>query len=478
MDWFPIFVNLRGASCLVVGAGGVALRKIGQLLEAGAIVVVVAPKAGRGVADLAAAKQIRYLECCFHPDMVKGHRLVVSATEHSDVNRAVAEACTLHGVLVNIVDDGPRSDFIMPAIVDRSPLLVAVSSGGKAPVLARHVKALIDDHLPAGIGRLADLMGAYRDTVKKHLGDITMRRRFWERVIESPIAKSVLDGNESEARGSMLKLLDRTRVGKPQGEVYLVGAGPGDRDLLTLKAARLMQQCDVVLHDCLVSPEILASVRPEAERINVGKPFGSRGMSQARINELMVSLAREGKRVLRLKSGDPIIFGRGGEEMAALAEARVAFQVVPGITAASGCAAYAGIPLTHRDLAHSCTLITGTTRDGRVADMDKLSPGQTVVFYMPLPNIQAICDGLSERGFADSTPTALISRGTTVRQQIFTAPLGSLQALIAERRPPSPCLLIVGDVVRLRALLSQLNPVPVQDRQGEAETWRAPGLAP
>jgi len=454
MDWFPIFVNLRGASCLVVGAGGVALRKIGQLLEAGSLVVVVAPKAGHGVAGLAAAGKIRYLESCFHPDMVKGHRLIVSATDRSDVNREVAAACTLHGVLANIVDDGSRSDFIMPAIVDRSPLLVAVSSGGKAPVLARQVKALIDNHLPAGLGRLADLMGAFRDTVKKHLGDSATRRRFWERVLESPIAQSVLDGRESEARTSMLKLLNETRMEKSEGEVYLVGAGPGDRDLLTLKAARLMQQCDVVLHDCLVSPEILASVRPEAERIDVGKPFGSRGMSQAQINRLMVSLAREGKKVLRLKSGDPIIFGRGGEEMAALAEARVPFQVVPGITAASGCAAYAGIPLTHRDHAHSCTLIAGTTRDGRVADMDKLSPGQTVVFYMPLPNIEAICKGLSERGFADSTPTALISRGTTARQQIFTAPLASLPALITERRPPSPSLLIVGDVVKLRERLS------------------------
>jgi uroporphyrin-III C-methyltransferase/precorrin-2 dehydrogenase/sirohydrochlorin ferrochelatase len=343
----------------------------------------------------------------------------------------------------------------VPAIVDRSPLVVAVGTGGKAPVLARQVRAYLEAILPGAIGRLADFMGCWRAQVRREVTCATDRRRLWERVARGPVAEHLFAERDAEAHRLIAGMIDSVKDASddshpPEGEVYLVGAGPGDPELLTLRALRLMQQCDVVLYDRLVSEPVLALVRRDADRIEVGKRAGEPGWSQEQIHLAMIRLAREGKRVLRLKGGDPFIFGRGGEEMEALAAAGIAYQVVPGITAASGCAAYAGIPLTHRGHAHSCVLVSGHDVAALEYDWRRLTaPRQTVVFYMALGQIGAICRELRHHGLRDTTPAALITRGTTRDQEVVRGTLATLADIVAERRPQPPALLIVGEVAAL-----------------------------
>ena len=363
MDYLPAFLDIRGRSCLVVGGDDVAARKIALLLRAGAHVSVQAPEFSAAFEAGLDAARVSLRTASFRAEDIEGHALVIAATDDDAVNRAVAGAARARGIPVNVVDQPALCSFILPSIIDRSPLVVAVSSGGVAPVLARLLRARLESLIPAGYGRLAALAAEFRDRVKARFrpGE---RRRFWESVLQGPIAELVFSGREAEAREALRKSLDDARLAFRGGEVALVGAGPGDPDLLTFRALRLMQQADTVVYDRLVSQPILDLVRVDAERIYAGKERAKHALQQEDINRLLVRLAKEGKRVVRLKGGDPFIFGRGGEEIDTLAAEGIPFQVVPGITAASGCASYAGIPLTHRDCSQSVVFVTGHLQDG------------------------------------------------------------------------------------------------------------------
>jgi uroporphyrin-III C-methyltransferase/precorrin-2 dehydrogenase/sirohydrochlorin ferrochelatase len=365
MNWFPIFINLQGARCLVVGGGAVALRKSRQLLAFGARVSVVAPQLHDELAELLQDGRIVHAGRVFESGMLANCALAIAATGDSAVNRKVSETARALRVPVNVVDDPSLCDFITPAIVQRDPVVVAISSGGAAPVIARHLKSWLEARLPRGLGVLASVAGSFRSRVKARIASPLARRRFWEQVLGDAVARSGSSESADDIRRTIEAALDSPATAQqPRGMVSLVGAGPGDAELLTLKALRLLQRADVVLHDDLVSGEVLDLVRPEAERIAVGKRCGKHKMAQTDINALMVTLASRGKRVIRLKGGDPLIFGRCGEEMEALADAGIPFEVVPGITAASGCAVDAAIPLTHRDYAHSCVFINGHRNAG------------------------------------------------------------------------------------------------------------------
>jgi len=472
MDWFPIFLALGDAPALVVGGGAVALRKTRQMLEAGCRVSVVAPRCDPEFEPLISVGRVRWHVAGFEPEMVAGYRLVIAATDDPELNRLVAASADRFGVLVNVVDDPALCGFMMPAVVDRSPLLIAIGTCGRAPILAREIKASLEALMPAALGRLADFMGNWRAKVRSHVSPPEARRRLWERVASGPVAGHLYAGRDAEAHRLMARMIEiacgtggdsRSAVGQScsevNGEVYIVGAGPGDPELLTMRALRLMQQADVVLYDRLVAPAILALVRRDAARIDVGKRGGAPGWPQQRIHQTMIRLAREGNRVLRLKGGDPLVFGRGGEEMEVLARAGVAYQVVPGITAASGCATYAGIPLTHRKYARSCVLVSGHDAEDPAYDWNRLAaPAQTIVFYMALGQIETICRKLREHGRAEATPAALVASGTTHEQEIVRGTLSTLADLAAQRRPPSPAVLIVGEVAGLSESLRWFRP--------------------
>jgi uroporphyrin-III C-methyltransferase / precorrin-2 dehydrogenase / sirohydrochlorin ferrochelatase len=473
MDWFPIFLALDDSPALVVGGGPIALRKTRQLLEAGCRVSVVAPHCDPQFETLIAQGKVSWRVARFEPEMVVGHRLVIAATGDAELNRLVAASAKRFGVWVNVVDDPALCSFIMPAVVDRSPLVIAIGTGGSAPVLARQVKAHLEALLPSALGRLAGFMGAWRARVRGRVSRLEQRRHLWERVARGPVAEHLFAGRDDDAHRLMAQMVDGAGANtRPiEGEVYLVGAGPGDPELLTIRALRLMQQCDVVLYDRLVSQEILALVRRDAERIEVGKRGGASGWSQAQIHQAMIRLAREGNRVLRLKGGDPLIFGRGGEEMEALAGAGVAYQVVPGITAASGCAAYAGIPLTHRNYAHSCVFVSGHDVEDAAYHWERLTaPGQTIVFYMALGQVDPICRKLRRHGLPDTTPAALVANGTTREQEILRGTIATLADIAAARRLRSPALLIVGEVAGLSERLGWFHP-------GRAAASDAPGTS-
>ncbi len=386
---------------------------------------------------------------------LEGAVLAIAATDDEPLNAQISRDAQARGVPVNVVDAPALCSVIFPAIVDRSPLIVAVSSAGDAPVLARLIRAKIETWIPSAYGQLAGLAKRFRQQVKQLFPDVQQRRVFWEDVFQGPIAERVLSGQPAEAERM---LAERVAGGapKPLGEVYLVGAGPGDPDLLTFRALRLMQQADVVLYDRLVAEPIIEMCRRDAERIYVGKRRADHAVPQDQINRLLIDLAKQGKRVLRLKGGDPFIFGRGGEEIGELAAHGIPFQVVPGITAASGCAAYAGIPLTHRDHAQSVRFVTGHLKDGS-SDLpwaDLTSPGQTLVFYMGLVGLPIICEQLVRHGRSADTPAALVQQGTTRNQRVFTGTLGSLPQLVAEHDVHAPTLVIVGEVVKLRDQLA------------------------
>ena len=451
MEFLPLFHNLRGSPVLVVGGGEIALRKSRLLAEAGARLRVVAPQIE---AELAGLVQTSGGECRvrgYQVDDLQDCQLVIAATDDHALNAQVSADARQRCVPVNVVDAPARCSVIFPAIVDRSPLVVAVSSGGDAPVLARLIRAKLETWIPSTYGELAGLAARFRQQVKHLYPNVQQRRAFWEEVFQGPIADRQLAGQGAEAE----RLLQAKVDGEPPhapGEVYLVGAGPGDPDLLTFRALRLMQQADVVLYDRLVAPTILDLCRRDAERIYVGKRRAEHAVPQDQINQQLVNLAKQGKRVLRLKGGDPFIFGRGGEEIEELAAHGIPFQVVPGITAASGCSSYAGIPLTHRDYAQSVRFVTGHLKDGS-SDLpwtDLVSPAQTLVFYMGLVGLPVICRELIRHGRAADTPAALIQQGTTVNQRVFTGTLADLPRLVAEHEVHAPTLVIVGEVVKLR----------------------------
>jgi uroporphyrin-III C-methyltransferase/precorrin-2 dehydrogenase/sirohydrochlorin ferrochelatase len=454
MDVLPIALKLTGQLCLVVGGGAIARRKADLLVQAGARLHVIAPEVLPELAQLAQASGgLVTLATYSSSHDLKSYRLVIAATNDPAVNSQVFEDSEALNILVNSVDDPPHCRFMIPAIIDRSPLVLSVSSGGASPVLARQLRSKIESLIPEKFGELAKFSGDWRPQVKAVIVNPNQRRIFWENLYVSTIGEQVLNGLRAAADAAMPKVLADWQVNaQQQGEVYLVGAGPGDPDLLTFKALRLMQQADVVVYDRLVSKPILALVRRDADRIYVGKARADHAVPQEDINQLLVRLAKEGKRVCRLKGGDPFIFGRGGEEIEELVAAGVAFQVVPGITAASGCSAYAGIPLTHRDYAQSVRFLTGHLKEGSPElPWDELVyENQTLVLYMGLVGLRNICKQLIAHGLREDMPVALISKGTTPDQQVIVGTVATIADLIEGQHVPAPTLTIIGEVVKLR----------------------------
>ena len=455
MNYLPLFHKLQGGHVLVVGGGEIALRKARLLADAGAALRVVAPEVDEQLASLAHEGGGEVLVRGYQANDLDGCRLVIAATDDSALNAQVSADAQARSLPVNVVDAPALCTVIFPAIVDRSPLVIAVSSGGDAPVLARLIRAKLEAWIPSAYGELAGLAARFRHQVKRLYPDVNQRRGFWETVFQGPVAERQLAGQGAEAQRLLQAMVDGAPV-QQGGEVYLVGAGPGDPDLLTFRALRLMQQADVVLYDRLVAPAIIEMCRRDAERIYVGKRRAEHAVPQEQINRLLVDLAQQGKRVLRLKGGDPFIFGRGGEEIEELAEQGIPFQVVPGITAASGCSAYGGIPLTHRDYAQSVRFVTGHLKDGtsNLPWNDLVAPAQTLVFYMGLVGLPTICAELIRHGRAASTPAALVQQGTTRNQRVFTGTLADLPALVAQHEVHAPTLVIVGEVVQLRDKLA------------------------
>jgi len=459
MDHLPIFLNVKGTRSLVVGGGFLAARKADLLLRAGCKLTVLAPTLGDELSHLAQTHDFDHKTSELTAGDLRGCKVVFGCSCDDAINRKLCDLAAAAGILVNITDDPGSCDFIMPAVVDRSPLLVAIASSGTSPLLTRMLRARFETEIPAAYGRLAEFAGSYRDRIKKSIPNGTRRRRFWETMIAGPVAEHVFSGQLEQAESLMENLLDEAEIdgGQPPiGEVYLVGTGPGDPDLLTFRALRLMQQADVVLYDRLIGDGILTLVRRDAQRIYVGKRPKDHTVPQQEIGEMMIRLAQEGKRVLRLKGGDPFVFGRGGEEIEALSENGITFQVIPGITAAVGCASYAGIPLTHRDHAQGCVFVTGHEKDGKLdLNWDVLiQPGQTVVVYMGLSSIDSIAEGFMTHGADPETPAAVVENGTRAGQRVITGTLTSLPGKTAAAEIKSPALIIVGSVVTLRDKLS------------------------
>ncbi|MDX7759705.1 siroheme synthase CysG [Aeromonas hydrophila] len=448
MDYLPIFCRLDNKPVLLVGGGEVAERKARLLLDAGAQLTVVAPELDPELAELAANGSIEWLAGEFAPQQLTGKWLVVAATDRREVNALVYQSANQARIFANVVDDPKRSSFIMPSIIDRSPLMVAISSGGKAPVLARLLREKLEAMLPQHLGAVAAFAGSLRDRVKARFASMGERRRFWERLLGADRLGQALARGDSASANQLADSLfaDESQTG---GEVVLVGAGPGDPGLLTLHALRQMQQADVVVYDRLVSDEVMALVRRDARRIFVGKQAGNHCVPQEGINQLLLDEAKKGQRVVRLKGGDPFIFGRGGEELETLVGSGIGFQVVPGITAASGCAAYAGIPLTHRDHAQSVRFVTAHGKGG-TQDLDwplLAKDKQTLVFYMGLSSCATIREQLLTHGKAGDTPVALIERGTQPSQRVIRGTLDQLPELAVGVE--SPALIMVGSVVTL-----------------------------
>jgi uroporphyrin-III C-methyltransferase / precorrin-2 dehydrogenase / sirohydrochlorin ferrochelatase len=460
LNYFPVFFNLTGQKVLIVGGGEVALRKISLLERTGALITVVAPYITPQLLDRAAAGKLTLVNREFSPDDLHGARLVIVATSRRAVNRWIASLSESRNIPVNVVDDAHASRFIVPAIIDRDPVLVAVSTGGTSPVLARRLRERLEALIPARIGELASWLRALRESTRRKLRDTGERRRFFEAVVDGPAARRFIDGDNQGATRIARRLLATTAAApRAAGEVTLVGAGPGDPELLTLKGLRALQDADVILHDRLVPSAVLDLARRDAARICVGKAAGNIGSTQQEINALLIEHANQGKRVVRLKGGDPFVFGRGGEELQALAAARINFSVVPGITAALGAAAYAGIPLTHRDHAQSVSFVTGHSQEqGREPDWRALAmPGATAVFYMGLARLDHIVERLLEHGAEPVRPAGIIAQGTTPNQRVITATLATIRDVSSGANLESPALLIVGEVVALHSELAWFN---------------------
>lgn len=454
MEIFPISLKLQQQRCLIVGGGRIAYRKAVLLHKAGAIIDVVAPEIDANLLEIVEQSSGQFLE---HPftenDLLHPYRLVIAATNVPDVNHRVFVLGEQHNLLVNSVDDIPHCRFMMPAIIDRSPLVISVASNGASPVLSRQLRTQIEALLPHALGKLAQFSGHWRKQVKEKIPNPDQRRVFWEDLYASPLKEQVFNDNLDVADQMLQQALAEWTA--PKGEVYLVGAGPGDPELLTLKALRLMQQADVVIYDRLVSKPILELCRRDAEKVYVGKARSNHSVPQDGINALLVQYAQQGKRVCRLKGGDPFIFGRGGEEIQELFAAGVPFQVVPGITAASGCSAYAGIPLTHRDYAQSVRFLTGHLKEGspELPWNELVYENQTLVLYMGLVGLEKISQELIAHGQRPDMPVALISKGTTPEQKVLVGTLADIASKVTEYEIHAPTLTIIGEVVRLREQL-------------------------
>ncbi|MBT4522993.1 MAG: uroporphyrinogen-III C-methyltransferase [Halieaceae bacterium] len=455
MEFFPAFHNLRDQHCLVVGGGSVAARKTELFVRAGARVTVVAPVIQSDIVQLSPAPSC--IERGFVAQDLVGMTMIIVATNSAVVNEEVSRLAREKNIPVNVVDNPKLCTFIVPSIVDRSPIVVAVGSSGSSPVLARLLRARIEALLPIQLGKLALLAKKYRQAVKDRFATGTERRRFWEQVFEGEVADDIYLGKNEDGEEKLQAMLRSGELDiSPEGEVALVGSGPGDPELITFKAVRLLQRADVVVYDRLVSPEIVDMARRDATKIYAGKAASRHTLPQEEINKLLVELAQEGKRVVRLKGGDPFIFGRGGEEISELMASGISFQVVPGITSASGCSTYCGIPLTHRDYSQSVVFATGHLRNNTV-DLNWVAlaqPNQTAVIYMGLLGIKTIAEKLVEHELPDTTPVAVIHKGTTPEQEIVIGDLQNIAGVVEAAKLKSPCLIIIGEVVKLRTELN------------------------
>jgi len=455
MKFLPIFHDINHKHSLIVGGGAVALRKAKLLSKAGAKLTVVSPEILDDLRFLLEQQGGVWQQRSFVDSDVDRQALIIAATNDAEINAQVARAAHAQQRPVNVVDDPEQCSFILPSIIDRSPIVIAVSSGGGSPVLTRLLRARIESMVPAAYGRLASFSADLRERVKQVIEGVPARRRFWESVIEGPIAEKVLSGKSEEAHHLFDQALAK-RSEQKLGEVALVGAGPGDPDLLTFKALRLLQSADVVLYDRLVSEAIVGLARKDAKLIYVGKARADHAVPQDQINQMLIDQAEQGLRVVRLKGGDPFIFGRGGEEIEGLAEKQIPFQIVPGITAASGCAAYGGIPLTHRDYAQSVRFVTGHLKN-ESCDLpwsEFVAPAQTIVFYMGLMGLPTICAQLIAHGRDAQTPIALVQQGTTPEQKVLIGTLADMPEQLKKEHIKAPTLIIVGEVVNLHEKLN------------------------
>ncbi|MAZ87894.1 MAG: uroporphyrinogen-III C-methyltransferase [Cellvibrionaceae bacterium] len=458
MSHFPLFVDLQSRHCLVIGAGPIALRKIRALLKSGTSLSVVATRACAEVQALHQRGDLHLQYASFDPKTFdfNGVYLVVAATDDHPLNKSIGEHCKQQGIHCNVASGSEAGDVVLPSIIDRSPMMIALHSGGRSPTMTRYLKRQLEAFIPRNTAKLVSWAESWRTKVKAAIDRPVVRQRFWDRLLSGIAAEHVLADRATAADSIISDRLAQAEAGQHHGEVFLVGAGPGDPELLTLKALRLIQQADVVLYDRLVSEPILSLLPVSCERIYVGKRQADHALPQDDINQTLVDLAKQGRNVLRLKGGDPFIFGRGGEEIELLAENNVAFQVVPGITAASGCASYSGIPLTHRDYSQSVRFVTGHLRSNEVnlPWPELAQEGQTLVFYMGLTGLSAICQSLIDNGREQETPAAVIERGTTPEQRVIVGNLESLPGLIESQQVKAPTLLIIGEVVALHGTLS------------------------
>lgn len=520
MNTFPLFFKLEDRKVLIVGGGDVALRKADLLSRAGACITVLAPTIMAEIQALLSDSKHQLIYENYHKTHMTGARVIIAATDDETLNHQIHADATEINIPVNVVDTPPLCDFIFPAIVDRNPIVIGISSNGKAPVLARLLRARLETLIPQGYGKLAKLAGDFRTEVKSKIPTLTGRRQFWERAFEGQVSELMFAGNETQAAAQLKTDLDETAAkidrtsnadtqipqtaisvtdskDQPQqhpehsaatpeqtpiGEVYIVGAGPGDPELLTFKALRLMQQADIVYYDALVSPQVLDLCRRDADKVFVGKKRSNHAVAQLGINELLVNSAKEGRRVVRLKGGDPFIFGRGGEEIESLRAHGVPYQVVPGITAANAAASYAGIPLTHRDHSQSVRFVTGFLKAGAPNSNFKsfLNTDETVVFYMGLHSLPRLTEGLIEAGRNADTPIAIISNASMPNQQVLTGTLATIVAQQEQAQLPTPALLIMGDVVALHHDLAWYNLQNQQHNQNVSDTannWLRGGTA-
>ncbi len=462
MEYLPLFFDLKDQPVLLVGGGEIALRKARLLARAGAQIRAVSHAFESELISLIN----QYSGVCttgdYHSDLLEGVKLVVAATDDNTLHQQIFADAKAANIPINVVDTPELCTFIFPAIVDRSPVVIGISSAGKAPVLARNLRAKLETLIPAGYAQLADLVGRFRGQVKQRFKTVNQRRNFWERVLDGAVAERIFAGQQDSAAQLLQAQIDAADPNHQTGEVYLVGAGPGDPELLTFKALRLMQQADVVLYDALVSPEVLELCRRDAELIYVGKQRDNHSLPQTGINQLLIEQAKRGMRVVRLKGGDPFIFGRGAEEVEQLKAEGIPFQIVPGITAASACSTYAGIPLTHRDYAQSVKFITGQLKN-RTTKLDfaeMVQPNQTLVFYMGLHTLPAIVDGLVAAGKSPETQIAIVSRGTRRDQRVLTGTLSTIVDQQQHEQLGAPALLIVGEVVGLQSNLAWFGEQP------------------
>ena len=499
MNTFPLFFKLEDRKVLIVGGGDVALRKADLLRRAGTCITVLAPSISTEIQALLSDSKHELIYENYNKAYMAGARVIIAATDDEALNHQIHADATELNIPVNVVDTPHLCDFIFPAIVDRNPIVIGISSNGKAPVLARLLRARLETLIPQGYGKLAKLAGEFRGEVKAKIPTLTGRRQFWEKAFEGQVSQLMFAGNENEAAAQLQADLDHTAeaiassgknaldnafsesqsVKNVMGEVYIVGAGPGDPELLTFKALRLMQQADIVYYDALVSPQVLDLCRRDADKVFVGKKRSNHAVAQLGINELLVNSAKEGRRVVRLKGGDPFIFGRGGEEIESLRAHGVPYQVVPGITAANAAASYAGIPLTHRDHSQSVRFVTGFLKAGAPNSNFKsfLNTDETVVFYMGLHSLPRLTEGLTEAGRSSDTPIAIVSNASMPNQQVLTGTLADIVELQEKNQLPTPALLIMGDVVSLHHDLAWYNLQNQQNNQDTDGNWLREGSA-